>query len=328
MPHVSAPATVPGPYDPVMARLRAARPDVEPATAALLAEEGPAILARVLGSPRTLTCTERPAAGLRSPGEGTPTMWRPVAEATRRAFSLYRPLARRVVLAGTVAAVVLAATAGLLVSDPTAPAAFASWTAMPRTAPGASPSQDDLVAWASQCTDLTGFSVSLGGVSARDAEAAGRSVLVDRRGGYTFCVDFSPGESTDADPLTATASLKGDDAQGGAVTAYDEPVELPRGGDVLVLGGDLQDPPLGDGDADVDHGHDFFLVYGIAGDAVTGVDLVLASGLCITTTVHEGVWGAWWPATEGAATDSTLVVRTDGGAQEVDPDLVGLDWDR
>ncbi len=302
MPDPHAPDTVPNRHDPVIARLRAVRPDVEPTAAALLADRGPAILTRVLDSPRQ------------------------TASVGPRAEGGHRPLGRRLALTGAMV-VVGAGAAGLLVGDPTAPAAFATWTAVPQTAPGSTPSHGDVEAWASQCTDLTGYSVSIGGVSARDAEAVGRSVLVDRRGGYTFCVDVAAGDGTEADPLTATASLEGDDVEGGWATVYDEPVALPRGGDVLVLGGDLQEPPPGDGDPDVDHGDDFFLVYGMAGEDVTGVELALPSGLSITTTIHEGLWGAWWPAAKGAATDSTLLVRTGSDVQRVDPDAVGLDWE-
>jgi hypothetical protein len=158
-------------------------------------------------------------------------------------------------------------------------------------------------------------------------------VLVDRRGDVTFCLDVSLGTATPSDPLIALAGFVvtggRDEGLGGAgATVYDGPYDRPTGEDVLVLGGDTRPhPPEPDRDPTVRSFHPY-LLYGIAGADVTGVDIVLSNGLRITTSMRDGTWGAWWPVTKGDPTGSRLDVHTASGTRAVDPDSVGLDWDR
>jgi len=162
---------------------------------------------------------------------------RPEPTSPASAGLLKRPTPRRVaVLALCTTPVAVIATA-LVVSGPATSPAFASWTAVPETAPAAIPSPQDLEAWASQCSDLTDAGVSIEGVPARPLEADQRDVLVDRRGEYTYCVDVSEGTGTASDPLIALAGIRGPDVQQTSATVYDKPINQPVGSEVLLIGG-------------------------------------------------------------------------------------------
>jgi hypothetical protein len=247
-----------------------------------------------------------------------------VAEAGRtsappQAF-VRRPLVRRTAYGLLATAAAVSATV-LATGDPSAPPDYGSWTAMPETGPGlAPPPGEDLALWASQCTDLTGGGVAIGGVTPEPAAAAGREVLVDRRGDYTFCLDLSPGTGTETDPLVALAGIRsdGDSVQQTWGTVYDRPLMLPAGGDVLLLGGPSQmQPPSAVESA-----------FGAAGGDVIGVLLRLTDGTRITATVQSGLWAAWWPTTVSTAGLAELVVTSGSGERIVDPGSVSLDWDR
>jgi len=235
----------------------------------------------------------------------------------------------RLVLAAVLTVAVGGTAAALLISDPTTPAAYASWSAVPQTAPDTPPSNGDLQRWSSKCSDLGIGGVAVQGVPARRAAAAAREVLVDRRGDFTFCVDVAIGTGTLTDPLIALAGLRSDGGREKGLnrmwtTVSDRAFRQPAEQDVLVLGGDLQSPPQ-EPDRDANTiALDAYQVYGLAGDAVTGVDVVLSNGLRITATVHNGLWGAWWPITKGDPTGSRLDVTTPAGTRTVDPSRATL----
>lgn len=235
----------------------------------------------------------------------------------------------RLVLAAVLTMALGVTASALLISDPTTTAAYASWSAVPQTAPHATSSYGDLQRWSSKCSDLGVGGVAVQGVPARRAAAAAREVLVDRRGDFTFCVDVAIGTGTPTDPLIALAGLRADGGREKGLNRMwtrvsDQPFQQPAAQDVLVLGGDLQIPPQGpDQDADT-ISLDAYQLYGLAGDAVTGVDLVLTNGLRVTATVHNGLWGAWWPITKGDPTGSHLDVHTAAGTHNVDPSRAEL----
>ncbi|MEJ5944936.1 hypothetical protein WDZ17_06460 [Pseudokineococcus basanitobsidens] len=229
--------------------------------------------------------------------------------ATRSAWG--RPA--RIGLVAASAAAVAGVTAVAVIAGPGAEPAYASWTAVPQTSTGTStpPADGDLQAWASQCTDL-----GVGGVSVEGLEDSGdadrRSVLVDRRGEVTYCVDVALGSGTEADPLVSLSGLRADGLSTMATTVTSEPYDLPSGGEVLVLGGDTTTPPA----APVEEGVtslEVFQLYGLAGDDVTGIDIVLTNGLRITTTLTDGIWGAWWPSDKGDPTGVRLDLHTSDG---------------
>lgn len=248
-------------------------------------------------------------------------------------FALAGPRRRgmrpRLVLAAVLTLAVGGTAAGLLVSDPTTPAAYASWSAVPQTAPGTAPSRGDLQRWSSKCSDLGVGGVAVQGVPAGRPAAAAREVLVDHRGDFTFCVDVAIGTGTPTDPLIALAGLRADGGREKGLnrmwtTVSDQSFRQPADQDVLVLGGDLQSPPQ---DSEPDTGVislDAYQLYGLAGDAVTGVDVVLANGLRVTATLHNGLWGAWWPSTKGDPTGSRLDVTTPAGTRSVAPNQAAL----
>jgi hypothetical protein len=230
---------------------------------------------------------------------------------------------RRLALAGALAAAVVATGAVVLavLPDPASPN-YAAWTAVPQGAPPLTAPDKDIERWASKCSDLGVGGVGVQGVPARPKAAARRDVLVDRRGGFTYCVDVSMGSGTSADPLIALSGLK-TDGRGGlnsmVATVFDKPFVKPQDGSVLVLGGDIETPPPG-GTGEI---HAFQL-YGLSGPAVSGVDLLLMNGLRVTATLRNGVWGVWWPSDRGDPTGSRLEVRTDSGVTTVDPRTVQL----
>lgn len=230
---------------------------------------------------------------------------------------------RRIALAGVLAAVfaVTGAVVFAVFPDPPPPN-YAAWTAVPLAAPPLTAPETDIEQWASKCSELGVGGVGIEGVPARPAAAARRDVLVDRRGGFTYCVDVSLGSGTPADPLIALSGLKAD-GRGGlnsmAATVSDKPFDRPQGGAVLVLGGTLETPP-DDGTSEIQA----FQLYGLSGPAVVGVDLVLTNGLRVTATLRHGVWGVWWPSDRGDPAGVRLEVRTPAGMTTVDPYAVQL----
>ena len=244
-----------------------------------------------------------------------------VAEAGRAAEPVAivrRPAVRRTGDALVATAAAVSATV-LATGDPSAPPDYGSWTAMPETGPGlAPPPGDDIEMWTSQCTDLTGSGLAIEGVTS-DPDAAGREVLVDRRGDVTFCLDVTPGSGTETDPLVALAGVASDvdSVSQGQGIVYDRPLMLPAGEDVLLLAGPSQvQPPTAVESA-----------LGAAGADVTGIEVRLTDGTRITATVQSGLWAAWWPTTVSTAGLAELVVTTGAGERVVDPGLVSLDWD-
>jgi hypothetical protein len=172
--------------------------------------------------------------------------------------------------------------------------------------------------------------VAVEGVPARKADAARREVLVDRRGDITYCVDVAMGGGTATDPLIALAGLRADGGRAEGLntmsaTVFDKPFDRPSPEGALLLGGDITTPPEPD-EPDVIR-LEAYQLYGLAGAEVTGVDIVLTNGLRITSTVRNGVWGAWWPTDRGDPTGVRLDVRTATGSRSVDPATIRLPWD-
>lgn len=236
--------------------------------------------------------------------------------------------------AALAAAVGVTAAAVVLNGEPRSTTlASASWTATPQMAPPPDAPDDDVDQWASKCTDLGTGGLGVQGVPADRDGADAREVLVDRRGDVTFCLDVSLGTATPSDPLIALAGFVvtggRDEGLGGAGgTVYDQLYDRPTGGEVLVLGGDTRPHPA-EPDRDPNtRSFSPYMLYGIAGDDVTGVDIVLTNGLRITTSMRDGTWGAWWPKDKGDPTGVHLDVRTTDGIRTVDPARAGLDWDR
>ncbi|WP_250037188.1 hypothetical protein [Paractinoplanes maris] len=228
-----------------------------------------------------------------------------------------RPTARRKALIAVTAAVIATVAIAVAVRPGPAPRVNAPWTAVPQAAPPLSEPGDDIDQWSSKCSDLGVGGVGIEGVPSRPKAAAKREVLIDRRGGYTFCVDVSLGSGTASDPLIALSGVKpdadDDDLNGMWSTVTDKPFARPQGSSVLVLGGSLETPPPGGPQLSP------FQVYGLSGPAVTGVDLVLTNGLRITATLRNGMWGAWWPSDRGDPTGLELKVRTAAGVKTVNP---------
>ncbi|GAA2183475.1 hypothetical protein [Micromonospora lupini] len=225
---------------------------------------------------------------------------------------------RRIALAGCVAVVVATGVVAFAVYPDPPPPTYAAWTAVPQAAPPLTAPDEDIENWASKCSDLGVGGVGVGGVPARPRDAARREVLVDRRGGFTYCVDVALGSGTSSDPLIALSGLKAKGFDGlnlMQATVSDKPFAKPQGNAVLVLGGISEAPP---------RGIQAFQLYGLSGPAVTGVDVVLTNGLRVTATVRSGVWGVWWPSDRGDPAGCKLHVRTAAGLTLVDPDTVRL----
>jgi len=230
---------------------------------------------------------------------------------------------RRLALAGVLAAVTVATGAVAFAAYPDPPPPnYAAWTAVPQAAPPLTAPDEDIERWASKCSDLGVGGVGVQGVPARPKAAAQREVLVDRRGGFTYCVDVSIGSGTSSDPLIALSGLKADGRNGlnsMAATVSDKPFAKPQGGAVLVLGSASVSPPE-DGVTQIQA----FQLYGLSGPAVVGVDLVLTNGLRVTATLRQGVWGMWWPSDRGDPTGGKLQIRTAAGVTTADPDAARL----
>jgi hypothetical protein len=251
------------------------------------------------------------AAATNNPGSGPSVrkpMWR-------------RPLVRRIGLGVASVAAVTVTAAAMLIGDPVAPPSYASWTAVPTTAPGGSQDAGDIQEQASKCHDLTGATIGIAGVPRRAKQAAQRSVLVDRRGDWTFCVDITKGAASASDPLIVLAGLKGQEYQSVSGTVWDKPYAWPEETAVSVLGGNPVGTPDQQGD-DVN-----FSLIGSCGPDVAGVDINLADGTVITTTLHEDFWAAWWPGRVTTARVDTLTVHTTNGeSYDVDPRTIQLPW--
>ncbi|UQU62943.1 hypothetical protein COUCH_28470 [Couchioplanes caeruleus] len=226
------------------------------------------------------------------------------------------PRRRRMALAAALASVVAVIGVGVLAAYPDPPPPdYGTWTAVPQAAPPLTARHEDIEQWASKCNDLGVGGVGIEGVPARPEAAARRDVLVDRRGGFTYCVDVSVGSGTPADPLIALSGLKAggrDGLNSMEATVFDKPFDVPRGGAVLVLGGTVETPPPG-----ATGGLEAFQMYGLSGPDVTGVELVLRNGLRVTATLRHGVWGMWWPSDRGDPTGCELEVRTARGVRSV-----------
>ncbi len=239
-------------------------------------------------------------------------------------------LAGRRIRIGVAAAVAVTAATGFLVlRDTGAPPAYAAWTPLPATAPGAVVSSGTMKRWASTCSDLGVGGVSVQGVPSRREAAAARDVLIDRRGSYTYCVDVSPGTATDRDPLMAISGIRAEAGPEKGLnrtwsTVFDRPYTRPAGAGVLVLGGDLE--PLSEPTEPGVVSLRAYQLYGMAGADVTGVDIVLTDGLRITATVQDGIWGAWWPMDKGDLTGGHLEVHAGAKTRVVDPAHAGLPW--
>ncbi len=236
-----------------------------------------------------------------------------VAEA---AAGSQRPARRRRLLV-TAAAMTLGLTvvAALITGDPAAPPGYAAWTAVPATAGG--PAADPrTLQWASACSDLKMGSYGVPGVDPHVRNTR-RPVLIDRRGSYTYCVDVSPGHGTTKDPLIGMSGVVGKDGtNNGWGIISPRPFTPPTGRDLVVLGGDLVTPPSSARPTGTS-GPAAYQLYGMAGSAVTGVDIVLRNGLRITATVEGGLWGGWWPTTEGDPTGSRLMIHTGSTSRTV-----------
>ena len=237
-----------------------------------------------------------------------------------------RPLAAAALVATAVTGVFLATDVG----NP--PPSYATWTAVPQTAPGAGATDTLIHQWASTCTDLGVGGIGIEGVASDKIEAAQRDVLVDRRGDFTYCVDVALGNGTSSDPLVAISGIRADTGPEADDTlntmwgtVYDKPVTKPSGGNVLVLGGDLQDSPPDPQreDATITSLRAYQL-YGLAGPDVESVKILLANGTAVTATVQHGLWGAWWPAEKGTASGTRLQVSAAGQTSLIPPSKVAL----
>jgi hypothetical protein len=244
-----------------------------------------------------------------------------VAQATPEHVATHN---RRIALAGAFAAVIVTTGAVVLAVYPDSPPPnYAAWTAVPQAAPPLTAPYEDIERWASKCSDLGVGGVGVEGVPARPRAAARREALVDRRGGFTYCVDVSMGSGTSSDPLIALSGLKADGRNGlnsMETTVSDKPFAKPQGSAVLVLGGGGSAAPPEDGTSGI-QAHQ---MYGLSGPAVISVELVLTNGLRVTATLRHGVWGMWWPSDRGDPTGSTLQIRTAAGVTTADPDAVRL----
>lgn len=229
-------------------------------------------------------------------------------------------------------AVVLAAGVTLFLALQRTPMPTGPWSAVPVNAAGpVTMSSDDEAAWGTQCDSFSVGSIVLGGVDDDPDRAAARRILVDVRGGYTFCVDIAPGDGTAADPMVAFAGLRGpaaaESASDEAGTGWggqamwgsssDHEVLSPPADDSLVMFGD---PNHRWPDGEV---NPVKVAYGPVGVDVRAVRLRLSDGTEVTATVANGLWGAWWPSWESAAGVAELVVTTTSGTRVIDPATVG-----
>lgn len=253
----------------------------------------------------------------------------------RIAAARSRPRSGRRAVLGTAAvmsAVVLAGGSALLLAERRAPAPTGPWSAVPVQAAGPlnlSPDGDEQ--WGTQCNEITGGAPGFLSVADDPARAANRKILLDVRGGYSFCVDVSYGDGTEADPMVAFAGVRGpaapeSDADADGVRWGGQGAWGSGGnaGDVLAAPGDddlimFGEPNHVGPDGQAAHTK---VAYGPAGAKVRGVELVLTDGTRITATVANGLWGAWWPRWESTAGVAELLVTSTTGTRSVDPSTV------
>lgn len=210
-------------------------------------------------------------------------------------------------LAATLTATAAVGAIALVVVDPAVEASYASWTAVPDTAEISPDEQESLGDWRSRCSDLGTGGIGFPGI--KPPEWQPRDVVVDRRGKFVFCVDIAFGAPGEEQTLIGVAGLRADEGFGSLNTmtgvVRDEPVEMPVGDQVLVVGsGDAQ--PADPGVRSLSVGQTF----GLAGPQVTAIVVVLANGTRVTATIGHGRWGAWWPDEKGSLDGAVLEVRS------------------
>jgi hypothetical protein len=232
-----------------------------------------------------------------------------------------RLVARRIVLGSVTMAAAAVVAVVMVTADPAAPPSYASWTAVPATAPGATANEEDMEVWASVCNDLGVGGVAVEGVGARRQDLPRRTALVDRRGDFTYCVDIALGSGTPSDPFIALSGIRAHGLNRMWANTTDRPIRPPTGGEVVVVGGDAQPEPEPEPGVTSLRAYQ---LYGMAGPDVTGVDIVLGNGLRITATLQNGIWGAWWPAERGEPTDSRIEIQTVTGTRSVPSDSLRM----
>jgi hypothetical protein len=232
-----------------------------------------------------------------------------------------RRVARRIVLGSVTMAAAAVAAVVMVTADPAAPPSYASWTAVPATAPGGTVNEEDIEVWASVCTDLGVGGIGVEGVGARRQDIPWRTALVDRRGDFTYCVDIALGSGTRSDPFIALSGIRAHGLNRMWANTTDRPIRPPTGGEVVVVGGDAQPEPEPEPGVTSLRAYQ---LYGMAGPDVTGVDIVLGNGLRITATLQHGIWGAWWPAERGEPTGSRIEIQTVTGTRSAPTDSLRM----
>jgi len=190
-----------------------------------------------------------------------------------------RPARRWVIgLAAAAAAAVVGAVAVPSLLPGTADRAFAAWTPVPGSLTG-----EQVMPQARQCAE-SGVGGASGPVSPSDvvlAEQRGlATLLIQKRGaGLVECMIVE-------DKSFAAMAL----TEGAPPVPAKDTVKVETSSSV------------GDGDDQYSN------VVGLAGPSVTGIDLLLADGREIKTSVAGGLWAAWWPGPEGGEADTIKVV--------------------
>jgi len=242
-----------------------------------------------------------PARDLRAPGRADDEALRSILGTARHATPLRRS-PRAAVLAGAAAAVVVAAGGLAVVWWPGAPAAYASWTAVPNDLSAA-----ETTARAATCEPVA-HTITEGPDGPRVDEVPIRPVLAEQRGDYTYVLltgDGATGECL----VTVQAAGATDVVSGDAVLASPPPAPGPRDVTTLQLGtASWSEGDTGDGA--------LTSAYGRAGEEIASVTLTLVTGEQVEATVHDGWWAAWAPG-EAALDDTARVTFTDGGTAEV-----------
>jgi hypothetical protein len=254
-----------------------------------------------------------------------------------------RPQMRRLALSSAFGLAVTVGATTLLISDPSSPPAQAAWSAVPEPAPSAGASGPSLSLLKARCDGrVLGLGRPVATSPVADDTDADRQILVDRRGDFVFCVVVAKSRGSKSDPFVARAGLTAEKGREKGMTRgtslwSDKPVPRPPADGILILGGDRKAPTAHTAiptpgqteksTPDYDLYKTWFAsqLYGFAGPEVTGIDVVLTNGLRITATVHDGLWGVWWPREMGDPAGSRLEVRTRNGVQTVDPAAVRLE---
>lgn len=226
----------------------------------------------------------------------------------------------RVGLVGAAAAAV--AAVALALPNPTDPAAFAGWTAVPTTL-----DQPDIDAAGKACLALR-EEVAADEDSPVATLTAPKTVVADRRGETTFTVLVSDEgvQSCLIGPDIETTSLM--TGEGG--TTHVGPPEGVSGTVFGLAEGRDSAPPSADAatySAGAVHGSDTGQPWGYGigrvGADVVAVEVTLGNGDTVTATVDEGVWAAWWPtSTLAAKVVPILADGSEGTAPEFDPTTV------